>query len=107
MSDFLDAADEMLADYGETITILNRSGTATGTNVKAYFDPVASYRNYFPEGGENVEAEGLVTAYVAGDEMIDEGYRLARAAGTCQVLEVGKPQDGTVSVLNIAKCRTL
>lgn len=107
MSDFLDAADEMLGEYGETITILNRSGTTTGTNVKAYFDPVASYRNYYPESAGNAESEGLMTAYIAGDETIGEGYRLARANSTCHVLEIGKPQDGTVSVLNICKCRTL
>ncbi len=107
MSDFLDAADEMLSEYGETITILNRSGTATGTNIKAYFDPVASYRNYFPEDAENANAEGLVTVYVAGDETIGEGYKLAGATGTCHVLELAKPKDGTTVVLNIAKCRTL
>ncbi len=105
MSDFLDAAVELLAEYGEPVTIKNRSGTTIGTAVQSYHDPVASYPDYFPESGANADAIGLGTIYFAGSVIVGEGYTICRANGTHQVLEVASPQDGTTVAIRIAKCR--
>lgn len=105
MSDFLDAAVELLAEYGEPVTVKNRSGTTVGTAIQCYEDPIASHPDYFPEGSGNASALNLSTVYFAGTVSVGEGYTIHKQEGTCQVLEVASPQDGTTVAIRIAKCR--
>jgi hypothetical protein len=105
VSDFLDAAVELLAEFGETITLNNRSGTTIGTAYKAFFDPVSGFEDYYPESGSNADDDQLCTAYLSGNVSIESGYTLARTSGTYQALTVASPQDGTTVALRIVKCR--
>ena len=105
VSDFLDAAVEMLAEYGEPVTIKNRSGTTTATAVKAYADPTSGFEDYYPENAENAEDMGFSSIYLDGTVTLQDGYLICRTAGTHQVLTIQSPQDGTTVAIRIAKCR--
>lgn len=107
MSDFLNAAQEILDEYGEPVSIINRSGTVTATAVKAYADPVSGFEDFYPEGGDNTNDPGLCSIYMLGTVTLQNGYSIVRSAGTYEVLSVQAPQDGTAVVLRIAKCRRI
>jgi hypothetical protein len=105
VSDFLDAVNEILGEYGEPATIYNRSGTVTATAIQCYSDEASSYPDYFPEGGDNADDLNLRTVYLAGTVTIRNGYQIALPDGTFQVLANSSPKEGASAVMQIAKCR--
>ena len=105
MSEFQDEAVAILAEYGYPSTISNRSGTVTATSVYTFRVPVNLSPDYWPEGGENAMDGGDCEILCAGNVTIGDGYKIANADGTYQVLADRKFMDGTTAAFYQLPCR--
>jgi len=104
-NDFLTAAQEILAEYGEPFTVKNRSGTTTGTAVKAFVDGGMFSPDYWGESAVNADDDGPATFYITGDTTLGQGYSLLGSPGTYSVNHLASYKEGTTTALHVARCR--
>lgn len=107
MSEFLDAAIEILNEYGESAAIYNRAGTSVATSVMTFSDEGAGAPDYYPEAGDNAYDEHVRTIYLPGNVALENGYRIVLPDGTFQVLKKSTPKEASTPVLHIAVCRRI
>ena len=99
MTDFLGEFDEEITNYGETVNLKNRSGTAIATAQAALIFPRKDHDPYYPESAGNAEYSAFANIYMLRTNAVQEGYAVEAPSGTYQAVGDFSPRElGTTVV---------